>query len=506
MAGAIAGSVLVTAFLVNRFAPGKRPHIRRLVILILIYLVCFGVTFAMPHVGAGSRVETARLITELFGAFCLVNVATVVVFDLVLPRAGMDPAMIVTDIAIGVGYVVATLSTLSHAGVQLSNLAATSAVLTGVLAISMQATLGNVIGGVALQLDNSIREGDWLQLENGKQGRVRQIRWRHTVIETRDFDTIIVPNASLLAANITILGKRDGKAAPHRMWVHFNIDFRYSPAEVIASVEGALRSASIEGVAEEPPPNCVCYDFARAENDSVARYAVRYFLTDLARDDPTSSLVRREVFTALKRAGFPLAVPAAQLFVEEDDHDRRERKKRRELEKRFTALSQVEILKPFTKEELETIAEGLSYAPFAASEVITRQGAVAHWLYIVISGTAEVRVNADGVQRTVAKVEAPGFVGEMGLMTGEPRLATVVAQTPVECYRLDKETFQKIMAQRPEVAADISAVLALRKVELQMAREHCDAEAKEKRIEAAKGELLGTIRKFFALDAEESRA
>ena len=499
------GSVLVTAFLVNRFAPTKRPHIRRLVTLCLLYLVCFGGVLLLPYVGAAGAVETRRTVTELLGELCMVNVGAVVVFDLALPRVGMDPAMIVTDIAIGIGYVVALFSTLSRAGVQLSNLAATSAVVTGILAIGMQATLGNIVGGVALQLDNSIHEGDWVQLENGRQGRVRQIRWRHTVIETRDFDTIIVPNASLLAANITILGKRDGKPAPHRMWVHFNVDFRYSPAEVIAAVEGALRSAPIEGVAEEPAPSCVCYDFARAENDSVARYAVRYFLTDLARDDPTSSLVRARMFTALKRAGFPLAVPAAQIFVEENDSERRERKKRIELEKRLTALSAVEILKPLTKEELVTIAEGLSYAPFAASEVITRQGAIAHWLYIVTSGTAEVRVTGEGVQRTVAQVQAPGFVGEMGMMTGEPRLATVVALTPVECYRLDKETFRKIMTERPEVAADISAVLAQRKVELQMAIEHCDAEGKERRIEAEKSALLDTIRKFFALDAEQTR-
>ena len=400
---------------------------------------------------------------------------------------------------------VALFYALSRAGVKLSNLAATSAVVTGILAISMQATLGNIVGGVALQLDNSIHEGDWIQLENGKQGRVREIRWRHTVVETRDFDTIIVPNASLLAANITILGKRDGKAAPHRMWVHFNVDFRYSPAEVIEAVETALRSAPIAGVAQEPPPNCVCYDFARPENDSVTRYAVRYFLTDLARDDPTSSLVRARVFAALKRAGFPLAVPAAQLFVEEDDVDRRERKRHKELDRRLAALKEVEILKPLTREEMTKIAEGLSYAPFAAGEVITRQGAVAHWLYIVTSGTAEVRVSADGVERAVAQVEAPGFVGEMGLMTGEPRLATVVAVTPVECYRLDKETFQSIMADRPEVAAEISVRLAQRKVELQMAREHCDAQAKERRIEAEQSQMLHTIRKFFALDAQSTR-
>ena len=501
---AVTLSVLVTAFLVNRFAPRKRLHIRRLVTLGLLFLISIAVAIALEKLGQKGAGETGRVVAELLGELSVINVGAVLLFDLVLLRIGIDPAAIVTDIVIGIGYVVAFISTLNRSGVDLSKIAATSAVVTGVLAIGMQATLGNIIGGVALQLDDSIHEGDWIQLENGKQGRVREIRWRHTVIETRDFDTIIMPNASLLSASITILGKREGRIAPHRMWVHFNVDFRYSPADVVAAVEVALRAAAIEGVAMDPPPNCICYDFARAENDSVARYAVRYFLTDLARDDPTSSLVRTRIYTALKRAGFPLAVPAAQIFMEEDDVARRERKQAREMDKRLTALQAVEILQSLTKDELKSIAEGLLYAPFSAGETITKQGAVAHWLYIVTSGIAEVRVSGDGVERTVAKVEAPGFVGEMGLMTGEPRLATVVAQTAVECYRLDKEAFRKIMTERPEIAADISAVLAQRKVELQIARDGCDAEAKERRIAAAKTELLTSIRQFFALEATTS--
>lgn len=503
----MAGSVLVVAFLVNRFAPRKRPHIRRLAWIGGLYLLSVGVTSALRAWDAAGSAETATVIAGWLGRFGAANVAVVVLFDLLLPRVRVDPPVIVTDIVIFGAGVVTLLSALRGAGVEPMNIAATSAIVTAVLAIGMQATLGNVLGGVALQLDNSIRQGDWIQLENGRQGRVKEIRWRHTLIETRDYDVIVVPNATLLAGSFTILGMRDGRTAPHRMWVHFNVDFRFSPADVIAAVEKALLAAPMEGVAEAPPPNCVCLDFARAENDSVARYAVRYFLTDLARDDPTSSLVRARVFAALRRAGIPLAVPAAMRFIEEDDHERRERKKRQELEKRIAAVSKVEVLKPLTPDELATIAAGLSYAPFAAGEAITKQGAIAHFLYIVTSGTVEVRVRGDaGAEVIVTKIEAPGFFGEMGLMTGKPRMATVMALTPVECYRLDKEGFGKIVAQRPEVAADISAVLAQRNVELQMARESCDAAARERRIAAERGVLLDAIREFFALEGSDRRS
>ena len=111
-----------------------------------------------------------------------------------------------------------------------------------------------IVGGVALQLDHSIHEGDWLQLPDGTQGRVRAIQWRHTVVETRNWDTVIVPNASLLAQNIVILGKRSGKRLQHRMWVYFNVDFRFSPSHVIDVVRDALAAAPIEGVADDYDP------------------------------------------------------------------------------------------------------------------------------------------------------------------------------------------------------------------------------------------------------------
>ena len=503
---ALVAAVLLVAFVVNRFAPRKRKRIRRMVILLVLFLVASAGTFALGAAGAPGWAHNVQVIRELLAVFTVVNVVGLLIFDIGLSAIKVEISMLASDLATGVAYIVATLAVMRGSGVDLSGIVATSAVVTGILALSLQATLGNVVGGLALQLDNSIRVGDWIQLENGKQGRVREIRWRHTVIVTRDWDTIIVPNASLLAANILILGKREGEPVQHRMWVHFNVDFRYNPADVIQAVEEALQAAPIEGVAERPPPHCVCLDFARENKDSFGYYVVRYWLTDLARDDPTSSRVRERIYAALKRAAIPLAVPAAQIWVEQDSMERRERKHQREVAQRKAALASVEFLKALRDDELAKVAERLRYAPFSAGETITKQGAVAHWLYIVADGTAEVRVSVDGQERAVAKIGAPGFFGEMGLMTGEPRTATVVAVTDVDCYRIDKEAFHQILADRPEIAAEISGMLAQRRVELQAAREDLDAVAKQKRVEAEKKRILSTVQLFFGLGDDERRA
>src|SRR5213075_645695 len=115
----------------------------------------------------------------------VINVVATLFVSVVLPKAGAQLPMIATDLLIGFGYILSTLGVLSQHGVNPTGALATGAVVSAVVAISLQSTLGNILGGVALQLDGSIHEGDWIQLENGKQGRVRAIRWRHTVVETR---------------------------------------------------------------------------------------------------------------------------------------------------------------------------------------------------------------------------------------------------------------------------------------------------------------------------------
>lgn len=496
---ALSAGVVIAAFLINRYAPRKRKHVRRAVLLALSYLASFVALLTLSALHIDGPAQVVREVTELIGVISVVSLAALTIFDLALPAIGVDAAPILTDIVVGMGYLAAGVVTMRRAGLDFSGILATSALLTTITAFSLQGTLSNVVGGVALQVDDSIKVGDWVQLENGKQGRVREIRWRYTVIETRDWDTMIVPNATLLASTILILGKRDGEPLQHREWIYFNVDFRFSPTDVIGAVNEALQAAPIEGVAATPAPHAVVMDFAKDNRDSFAYYAVRYWLTDLPLDDPTSSRVRERIYTALKRARIPLAVPGAHIWVEADDAAHRDRKKDREMERRIRALAAVDLFEHLRPEETSSIAEGLEYALFAPGEPMTRQGAVAHWLYLVMDGTAEVRVNVEGQEKIVAKIEAPGFFGEMGLMTGEPRTATVVAVTEVECYRLDKAAFHRIITERPEMAKEISEILARRRIELLAAKEDLDAEARAKHLAAENHRILATVQNFFGL-------
>lgn len=500
-------AVIVTAALVNRFNPGHRSRVRRTVILFIVYVVIAGLKIALSAAGLDVWAGRFGVAAELLAAFTVVNVAATVLISVALPATGAALPMIATDLLVGFGYIVATLGVLSTHGLNPTGALASAAVVSAVLAISLQSTLGNILGGVALQLDGSVHEGDWVQLENGKQGRVRAIRWRHTVVETRDWSTIIVPNAQLLANNITILGKRDGRAVPQRMWVWFNVDFRYPPTKVIDVVTSALHASPIDGVAQDPKPNCVCMDFTKERRESFATYAVRYWLTDLAADDPTNSRVRARIYTALRRAGIPLAVPAQTAWVQLEDESRAANKSKRRTMERVEALRQLPLFRSLTEDERATLAEGMSHVIYTAGETITRQGAVAHWLYVLTSGTAEIRTHFDpdgegplpAQTKVVATLEAPDVFGEMGLMTGEARAADVVATSDVDCYRLGKETFERVLLARPEIAQELSEKLAARRVELIAVRDGLDASAKTARESMERDRILGGIKAFFGL-------
>ncbi len=87
----------------------------------------------------------------------------------------------------------------------------------------------------------------------------------------------------------------------------------------------------------------------------------------------------------------------------------------------------------------------------------------------------------------------------MALMTGAPREATVIAASDVECLRVDKDDVQDIITKRPEMAQDISTVLAQRRVELVAVRENLDAEARKQHMASERGKILASIRDFFGL-------
>lgn len=491
-------TVTLMALVFLRALPEARRSLFNTLLLFAISLV--GLLFSALLLAGGFAAAAASL-RELFllvEGMAVIRLSGLLLFRWLLPLLRLAPPRILEDMAVIAAYLVWAMVRLRYAGLDLSGIVATSAVITAVLAFSMQDTLGNILGGIALQLDDSLQVGDWIKVDD-VTGRVVDIRWRSTSVETRNWETVVIPNSQLMKGKFVVLGRRQGQPEQWRRWIWFNISFSVPPARVIDVVERALNKADIPHVARRPAPNCVMMDFG----DSSARYAVRYWLTDLAVDDPTDSLVRQHIYAALLRAGIVPCIPEQYVHVEKEGAKHDALRHAQEVQQRLAFLRRVELFRTLTEDELRLVAERLKYTPFAGGDVMTQQGAVAHWLYIVTEGEAEVVLEAAGGRRPLGVIDAaqgPGFFGEMGLMTGEPRTATVIARSDVECYRLDKDSFESIIQSRPTLAEEISQVMAERRGGLDSARQALDAQAHIAQTTQHQSEMLRKIRRFFHLE------
>ncbi len=495
-------ATVAVAALLNRYAPRARPRLRRVLFLLALFVILRLLVRVVAKLGWAIWLHRLDVSSGIVQSFVIIGLVVLCAFELVLPLFSVRPVSITSDLLVGVAYIVATLVGLREAGMDLSSLVATSAIVSGVLALSLQATLGNILGGVALQLDGSIHVGDWVQLPDGKQGQVRAIRWRHTVVETRDWDTLIVPNATLLASQIQILGKRAGESTvQHRMTFMFNVGFEHAPQRVIDVVTDALNGSALAGIATEPRPHCLVADLAKDGRDSFGYYLVRYWLIELPYDDRAQSLVRTRVYAALERAGIALARPRSTVYFAPafDDQD-----EARQLAQRRAALSSIGLFAAVDDAERSRLAPHLERAPFHRGERITRAGEASHWMYLLTEGQAEVRTPSAGNDpgSVIAQLTAPDFFGEMGLMTGAPRTADVVALTDVDGYRLAKSGFESLVKANPRLVEAISSTLAKRRVALDAVRDGLNeargagsssAEVTEER------QLLSSIQQFFGL-------
>jgi small-conductance mechanosensitive channel/CRP-like cAMP-binding protein len=488
-------ALVASAALVRALSPSDKPRIRA--IAIMTGLAVLALAVASVQDAADFDPEQWETVALAFSLLAAVGMGTLVLFRVGLPRIGLPIPRILTDLFAAAGYIVVLIVVGRHAGFSVAGLITTSAVVTAVIGFSMQDTLGNIMGGLALQLDNSIRVGDYVALTYGQvNGKVTEIRWRYTAIETRNWETIIVPNSVLMKNPMIVLGKRSAEVLRWRRTIEFYVDFRTPPNLVLDTVGNALRA--------DPPPLCardpaLVMQFVGIR-ESYAVYWIRYWMHDLTSDDGADSQVRTRLYYILRRAGIPFSIPAQALFITQESSERTQHKLEADMQARTDAVGKVDLFDDLPQPMRARLASDLRYAPYAAGEAIVREGDDDKaGLFVISRGRAIVEVGDGSAKKSVATLDAGQIFGEMSLMTGATRSATVVADSDLVCYSLDRPTFQALLHDQPELAEHFAEQLAKRQQGLVTAHDEVE-EVRRHRRDTAKHDLLDKIRGLFGLD------
>jgi small-conductance mechanosensitive channel/CRP-like cAMP-binding protein len=453
-------AALVLLFLARWLLP---PADKRRTGLPAVYLgiavLCGGLNYALsdqtPEFKVLDFLDTFFLLASLGRS--LVLLAIDVAFGRRTHRA---PPRIFRDLTQALVYVVILMLTLRAIGVEPSSLLTTSALLTAVVGLALQDTLGNMVSGLALQMQRPFEVGDWIQFENDPRqiGQVTEVNWRAITVVTSDLVEVIVPNGLLAKAPI----RNYSKPSPvMRRVVTVQGPYGVPPGRVHEAILSGL--VGTPGVLDDPAPWIQTRSFA----DSGVEYGVFFFTRDFGNRDRVDGHVRDRVWYALQRASVNIPFPIRTVHMHTVSEETEQRERDRELERRDRALKCVDFLDVLSPESHRALASAAQLRLYAAGEVVFRQGEPSNDFYIIDRGEAQVELGRDGTASVVALLGAGRFFGEMGVMTGEARAATVRARTECQLLVIDKAAVQRALESAPGVVEKISDLLARRQAELE---------------------------------------
>lgn len=329
-------------------------------------------------------------------------------------------------------------------------LLATSAVGAVIMGFAVQDTLSNFFAGLALQIDRPFKPGHWIEV-GPFQGRVREITWRATKIQTKAGNLVVVPN--------NIVGKEainnySEPAAPTRLFVEVGTGYQHPPNVVRDALLAAMRRCP--RVLADPRPDVVLMDFGASALIFHARFWVADFSTDArARDE-----VRTAIWYEFRRRNIEIPWPIQIEYQREDTPIDAGVQRDRFAQH----LADVPLLATLPPDGRLAIAASATERLFARGEVIVAEGDPGASMFVVIDGSVAVTVGAD--RREVAVTHAGGYFGEMSLLTGDPRSATVTAREDTTVLEIASDAFGTYVRSNPSVLGAIADAAVARRQEL----------------------------------------
>jgi small-conductance mechanosensitive channel/CRP-like cAMP-binding protein len=389
-------------------------------------------------------------------------------------RNGVPYPRLLTDLMSAILFAAAAMTILLFVFDQpATGLVTVSSVVIAVIGFALRNVISDLFSGIALSVDHPYRIGDWIETTQSA-GRVSEITWRTTRLIDRNGFAIIVPNGLIAGQRLINYGdgERDYRTA---LRVPLDATLPVGRAKRIL-LSGALDAGrEISGLA----PDVLLAEY----NDGAAVYVVRFRVPDFGREAACRDTVASRVLNALHCAGHtinrvglsgPIPVPWQS--------------------SREALLGQVNLFRGFDAAERAELATKMRSREAEAGQMVVRQGDSGDFLYVLGEGLLDVEITRDGAAQIRDRI-APGEVfGEISLLTGQKRTASVIAALDSVVYEIHREDLDPIVKRRPEIAEGLAAAMAKHQ-----ARNDSHFEAPVQTLVPTRDDLLARLRLLFGL-------
>lgn len=371
-------------------------------------------------------------------------------------------------------------------GVNLNVLAVSSLVVGYIVGNATQDTLGNLFAGLALNAERPFQIGDWVTA-GGHTGLVVDTTWRATRLRTKADDYVVIPNSSIGKESIVNFSR---PTRNHGCYLTVGLSYNTPPNKAREAILGVLRHSP--EVCQEPAPSVFLVNFGNFSID----FKIKYFIEDFARTDAIQSTIMDRLWYAFRREGISIPYPIQEEHFRDAAAEERDRNAAEATTVR-ESLSRVELFQSLSPEELDRLASGVKLKVFARGEHLCRQGEAGDSFYVIHTGRVGIfSKNGSGQPVRVAQLEDGAFFGEMSLLTGAPRSATVTAETDVEVLHVSKQDFAGLLQADAGLAGKLAAALESRLAGLRSVANTAAGAAPKSETRSA---LAARIKQFFRL-------
>lgn len=395
-------------------------------------------------------------------AAALINTfINVLVWDNIIAKAlGASPPKLLKDVCAVLLYLIAVTGIVGFVFKKpVTGIWATSGVIGLVLGIALQSMIMDVFTGVAINIEQPFKIGHLIEIPGVIYGRILEINWRTTRIKTFDKNVIIIPNSVMGKTTIKNYSMPDAKCTED---ITFTLDFSIPIPRAKRILQAGAKAAlpKHEGFVKTQKPNILVME----TTEFGVQYKVLYGIdTGKVLRRKSNDIMHTSIMDHFHKAGITLAYPKHDIYydkmpVRHLDHAA--------VEDRIELVSRIEIFSPLTDEEHVNLVENMHEKLFKEGDALIKRGEQGDSMFILMEGLLDVYVpsgNGDG-DVCVGQIQPSEFFGEMSLLTGEPRSATIKAASESLVYVIGKNDIVQILQKRPELGTRISHVVAERQL------------------------------------------
>jgi potassium-dependent mechanosensitive channel len=404
-------------------------------------------------------------------------------------RTGRDIPHIVRNIIAFIIYLLALFAIVAFVFDQkLTSLLATSGVIAMILGLAVQINIANIFSGIAINLERPFRIDDWVKIGSFTEGKVVDINWRTTRLLTRDRTILSIPNSQASESSI------ENFSFPNDTYFKY-FTVHVEPHHEPERVKKVLLNAALatDGVVYDPPPATRFLGLTDEMTGPSRAWAANYLISVVVRDYGMkfahNEMIWLNVWTHLHHAGI-------RLLTERHEIQMALKGKKETVARPLSLLQELDIFDPFSHEAKVYLGKRMKRRYYDPGQEVVRQGDAGDSLFVIAEGVLSVRAKSgEREAMEVARLGAGDFFGEMALLTGEPRTATLAAVTDTLLYEITKEDISPLLERQPEISWSLTDVLVKRKqaTATATAKTVSDREA-EKTLSA---QILGKIQRFF---------